>query len=206
MTSSGNTRAKELTVDWSALHNAFQMNTPEVQSFFSLEDGKVYKHPKKHPITERMRAQRDTYVPITAVPSHIQYQWVDAFIRTIADAGLRDQMREAVNGKGAFRRFKDILLTVPDERRRWFEFRDRCVRERLVEWVKEQGVEPLNPPPWQLEDGQGEPTARNRTVDVEALRDLLIEWHEGRDASQPKAAELENLAWRISERFLIQPK
>ena len=57
-------------------------------------------------------------------------------------------MEAAINGKGAFRRFKDILLTLPDERRRWFEFRDRRMRVRVTEWIKENGITPTNEPTW----------------------------------------------------------
>src|SRR5689334_5970589 len=130
------------------------MNMPEVRCFLSLEDGKVHKLAPGDAAVPQFRAAPDKFIPIEAIPSRIQYQWLDSFIKSVDDVVIRGRMEAAVNGKGAFRRFKDILLTLPDERRRWFEFRDRLLRERLVDWVKELGVEAQNEPPWLSEPPQ----------------------------------------------------
>ena len=45
-------------------------------------------------------------------------------------------------GRGAFRHFKDVLLDYPDERERWFKFKNARVRERILEWLESEGVEP----------------------------------------------------------------
>jgi len=139
---------RELTIDWAALHSAFQMNMPEVRCFFSLEDGRVLKLPPGDTALAAVRADPQRYVPVEAIPSRIQYQWLDEFIHSIEEGELRTRMEAAINGKGAFRRFKDILLTEPELRRRWFEYRDQMMRLRIVEWIREQGVMPLNEAPW----------------------------------------------------------
>jgi hypothetical protein len=139
---------RELTIDWAALHSAFQMNMPEVRCFLSLEDGRVLKLPPGDAALATVRADPQRYVPVEAIPSRIQYQWLDEFIHAIEEGDTRTRMEAAINGKGAFRRFKDILLTLPDERRRWFEYRDQMMRHRIVEWIREQGITPLNDAPW----------------------------------------------------------
>lgn len=177
----------------------------------------MLKLPPGDPGLGQVRADAESYIAIEAVPSRIQYQWLDEFIREIDDPALRKRMEAAINGKGAFRRFKDILLTLPDERRRWFEFRDQMMRKRVVEWVHEIGIEPLNTPPWLGEDGQDqglpspplEPvtSALNAPTDVDALRDFLIEWAEGVEASTALSPiSLEKLAMNVAERFVIQTK
>ena len=139
---------RELTIDWAALHSAFQMNMPEVRCFLSLEDGRVLKLPPGDTALATVRGDPQRYVPVEAIPSRIQYQWLDEFIHSIEEGETRTRMEAAINGKGAFRRFKDILLTLPDERRRWFEYRDQMMRHRIVEWIREQGVAPMNEAPW----------------------------------------------------------
>jgi hypothetical protein len=124
------------------------MNMPEVRCFFCLEDGRVLKLPPGDTALAAVRADPQRYVPVEAIPSRIQYQWLDEFIHSIEEGELRTRMEAAINGKGAFRRFKDILLTEPDLRRRWFEYRDQMMRLRIVEWIREQGVMPLNEAPW----------------------------------------------------------
>ena len=144
---------RELNIDWAALHSAFQMNMPEVRCFLSVEDGRVLKLPPGDPTLATVRADPQHYIPIEAIPSRIQYQWLDDFIKSLEDGAVRERMEAAINGKGAFRRFKDILLTLPDERRRWFEYRDQKMREHIINWVNEQGVVPLNEAPWASEMG-----------------------------------------------------
>jgi hypothetical protein len=196
---------RQLEVDWNALHSAFQMNMPEVKCFFAVADGSVLKLPPGDQALPAVRAAPDHFVPVEAVPSRIQYQWLDSFIKTIEDEALRKRMEAAINGKGAFRRFKDILLTKPDERRRWFEFRDVQMRQRIVEWVREQGVEATNVPDWSAEHSQA-PPPRNHPRDIEALRDLLIDWADGRDpAASLEPLVLEELAQIIGEAFRLKP-
>ena len=144
---------RELNIDWAALHSAFQMNMPEVRCFLSIDDGRVLKLPPGDPLLATVRSETQRYFLVDAIPSRIQYQWLDDFIRSIEEEPIRSRMEAAINGKGAFRRFKDILLTMPEERRRWFEYRDQMMRQRIVEWVREQGIAPLNDPPWAGEVG-----------------------------------------------------
>jgi hypothetical protein len=197
---------RELEIDWAALHSAFQMNMPEVRCFLSFEDGRVVKTPPGDPVLAKLRNEPEKFVPIEAVPSRIQYQWLDAFIKTVEDETLRARMEAAVNGKGAFRRFKDILLTLPDERRRWFEFRDHLLRERIVEWVREIGIDPTNEPPWlNVPAPAPQPQRANSDKDVEDLRDFLIAWADGRAPAEAVAPlSLEALAHDIAEHFKVR--
>ena len=49
----------------------------------------------------------------------------------------------AIDGKGAFRRFKDTLLRYPSERERWFAFKDDLSRQRAAEWLADYDIEIL---------------------------------------------------------------
>ncbi len=196
---------RKVPVDWPALHSAFQMNMPEVRCFLSLETGKILKLPPGDPKLAEVRQQIDSYAAIETIPSRIQYQWLDEFIRSVDEEDLRDRMEAAINGKGAFRRFKDILLTLPEERRRWFEFRDHKMRERIVDWVRERGIDAENDPPWL---GTKPPTVSNlpnEDSDMEALRDFMVAWLDSKQVDIA-AVTVEDLATSLSERFRIRQR
>lgn len=219
---------RELNIDWAALHSAFQMNMPEVRCFLCIEDGRVLKLPPGDPALATVRADPQRYVAVDAIPSRIQYQWLDEFIKSIEDGETKRRMEAAINGKGAFRRFKDILLTLPDERRRWFEYRDQMMRQRIIDWVREQSIVPLNEAPWMgseptmlpYHDDFGPITyappalvappkpaaaALNSPHEVEALRDFLIEWSDNHHAeAMTSPLELEELATEIAKRFHVR--
>jgi hypothetical protein len=195
---------RELTIDWTALHGAFQMPVPDVRCYLSLTNGTVAKLPPGDPGFATIQASKSDYIGVEAIPSRIQYQWVDEFVLTIEDPDLKIRVEAAINGKGAFRRFKDILLTSPDERRRWFEFRDQKMRQRIVEWVREKGIEPLNEPPWSETAPQTPPRPQNDPHEIEALRDQLITWFDGKGAQALEPLALDKLSTELGKHFYVK--
>lgn len=70
------------------------------------------------------------------------YEDMEAFISTVGNQRLQDLLWIAIRGRGAFRRFKDVLAGHPTERERWFAFRAARVLERVREWLADEGIEP----------------------------------------------------------------
>jgi hypothetical protein len=83
------------------------------------------------------------YVRVPHLDSPTGYRDMEDFIGTVEDAHLRDLLEVAIQGRGAFRRFKDVLLNYEDERQHWFAFKDARVERRVVEWLASHGIEPL---------------------------------------------------------------
>ena len=57
----------------------------------------------------------DDYVTVERIPSHEVYQWMVDFVDELvapADEHAAEKLSLALNGKGAFRRFKDTLYHV----------------------------------------------------------------------------------------------
>jgi hypothetical protein len=68
------------------------------------------------------------------------------FIETVEDPSFQARLSSSIHGRGAFSRFKDTLLDEPSERQRWFAFKDERVRERVLDWLDEEGIEPIEAP------------------------------------------------------------
>jgi hypothetical protein len=81
------------------------------------------------------------YVRIPRIETDEAYEAMVDFAETVRNAHLRELLDVALRGKGAFRRFKDVLLNYPAERERWFEFETRRQRETIDAWAREQGVD-----------------------------------------------------------------
>ena len=81
------------------------------------------------------------YLPIPQEGSRDSYQDMVDFIETVADERLRDLLEVAIQGRGAFGRFKDVLrrLEYESERDRWFAFSEKCEYGRVVEWLIAEG-------------------------------------------------------------------
>jgi len=81
------------------------------------------------------------YIEIPRIKTDEAYRAMTDFAETVRNAHLRELLDVALRGKGAFRRFKDVLLNYPAERERWFEFESQRQRETIEAWAREQGME-----------------------------------------------------------------
>jgi hypothetical protein len=84
-----------------------------------------------------------TIVRIPCVESRDAYEDMETFIETVRSARLQDRLSNAIRGRGAFRRFKDALEEHPGEREGWFAFKDARMRQRALDWLREEGIEPI---------------------------------------------------------------
>jgi Uncharacterised protein family (UPF0158) len=75
-------------------------------------------------------------VGIDPLPSWVWYQDMADFTGTLADERAGRRLTRAIQGKGAFRRFKDELHEeYPDLLPAWYAFRDVRAKRRAVQWL-----------------------------------------------------------------------
>jgi len=67
------------------------------------------------------------------------------FIGTVRDPDRANRLGIAIQGRGAFRRFKDTLAHWPGELQGWYGFSDDRQRGRARAWLAEAGYRPLPP-------------------------------------------------------------
>lgn len=77
---------------------------------------------------------------IDPLPSREGYEDMEDFIGHVRDPRARELLARAIQGRGAFRRFKDTLFDFPELREAWFGFHDRRVERRAVEWLRDEGL------------------------------------------------------------------
>jgi hypothetical protein len=78
-----------------------------------------------------------------SLPSQSQmYEWqmMSDFVDCLEDDGHSEILREALRGKGAFRRFGETVKRLAIEKR-WFNYRDAAYRRRAIEWCEENGLQ-----------------------------------------------------------------
>jgi hypothetical protein len=87
------------------------------------------------------RSAHDDLIPIEPLPSSVVYNDMRDFAARVRDPQARELLEGALRGRGAFRRFKDLLeLDFPDLRRAWFGFHDVRAERRAIEWLLERGL------------------------------------------------------------------
>ncbi|HEX7669484.1 MAG TPA: UPF0158 family protein [Polyangiaceae bacterium] len=181
---------RDVPVDWEALEDAFENNAPEVHSYLQLGTGEVLRvvdgiaDPEMH-----SRISTDAgYLRVDPVSSREQYRWMERFIPMVEEGELRDKLTQAIDGKGAFRRFKDVLMAHAPERERWFAFRSERLRVFMEAWLGAHALRPVLRPVYPTQTpaqgsapaASGSPplpqdAASRRARNAEALRRQLRE-------------------------------
>lgn len=68
-----------------------------------------------------------------------EYSMMEEFIETIEDVKLYNQLQIAINGRGAFRRFKDTCINF-DIIEAWYKFRDKKYKCIAIEWCNDNNI------------------------------------------------------------------
>lgn len=95
-------------------------------------------------VSELIVIRRDKdrrYIDIPSQNSRTGYQDMEDFIDTLTDLQLQEVLSVAIQGSGAFRRFKDTLFRYPDARTAWFDFEREQKKGRMLEWLQDNGID-----------------------------------------------------------------
>jgi len=141
-----------IPINWTDLETAFERNSPDTESFLDTRTGEVVA------VTEgaidyaeqraKVQAGGEAFVRIEPAASREQYKWMERFVAGVTDEPLRERLVIAIDGKGAFRRFKDVLLNYPTERERWFSYRAELLHWAMHKWLEKEQLAPKEPAPW----------------------------------------------------------
>lgn len=146
---------KQIKVKWDDLEIAFERNSPELHSFIDADLGHILSYVDRQPVDEHTQKQiqsnPERYIRIEPASSQEQYRWMERYVTTVQNPLLREQLLISIDGKGAFRRFKDVLLSFPAEREQWYSFRAKFLRRLILDWLTQKDLVTDSPPPWDLE-------------------------------------------------------
>jgi len=97
------------------------------------------------PEYEQLQGIRDDDVTrfrrIERVESRQGWLWMEEFADGVADPRIRERLLGAIEGRGAFGRFKRALLDHPELREEWFRFEEARMLEHAREWLHGEGIE-----------------------------------------------------------------
>jgi hypothetical protein len=153
----------KVKINWTDLEIAFERNSPEIESYLDLTTGEVLSivagEADSADKRARVIANGHNFARVDPASSREQYGWMEKFVSVVEDEALRERLVIAIDGKGAFRRFKDVLLSYPAERERWFNYRGDLLHFQMQGWLKQLEIEPIEPPPWGEVPPPAEPEA-----------------------------------------------
>ncbi len=194
----------KIEINWMELDAAFQSSSFEMRYYLDLETGDVVmvtdeiagylEDPPDWELSDWMKEAIEEarqveagygtrYIRVPQADTREDYRDMERFISTVHNSELRDRLWQAIEGRGAFRYFKDVLAEHPAEREQWFSFKDRCIYERVADWLESEDMEPTNPvePPAEPEPApeiEEEPVAEDLLERLTLLVVYLSSWEE----------------------------
>ena len=134
---------KVTVVNLSDIISALEMTTDQSQAYFDTKTGEILWQYDFEPCfstitSEELEADnRKRYIPLLNQYEIYEYHMMEVFAYDYDDSG---KLERAIQGCGAFRRFKDTVYELGLDQE-WDEFRSNCYRERAVNWCHGSGID-----------------------------------------------------------------
>ena len=127
----------EVAMEDSDLSNRYYLNLVSGKVVFFSDDLDLSE--EDEPLSEEID-ESDDYIAVDRIPSHEAYQWMVDFVDEMvapSDENAAEKLSIALEGKGAFRRFKDTLYRVDEKwQQAWYQWRDKQLKAAVEEWLK----------------------------------------------------------------------
>lgn len=81
------------------------------------------------------------WLRVEPVAPHEAWEEREALALSVQDRGMRDSLLHALEGRGAFSRFRRVLDREPALLEAWFRFHDARSQERAIEWLADHGTD-----------------------------------------------------------------
>ena len=85
----------------------------------------------------------DRYVELPGQFDFDGYRVMENFIDELPEGRMKDDLWRAIEGRGAFRRFKDEVHRH-GVHEKWYAFRDAAPREFMIEWCKDENIDVID--------------------------------------------------------------
>jgi len=83
----------------------------------------------------------ERFIRIPERSSVAAFESMAEFADSVQDPFLKEKLHSALDGKGAFRNFKDTLIEYPKERKRWHGYNAKTIKKEITEWLASVGIE-----------------------------------------------------------------
>jgi hypothetical protein len=152
---------KKATVKLDDLINEIEMQMDETFTYINTQTGEVvtitreewraaedeeplenYPDWQRENIEQAIKILEDedgAYLDFTLRNEYHEYEIVEEFIGTLSEAEVREELFGAIQGRGAFRRFKDGIREH-DVEKQWYEFKEKKIKELVIEWCEENNL------------------------------------------------------------------
>lgn len=138
----------ELVIDGEEFIGALELNMPEIKSVLDCETGEVIMMPNngsdfeiEDELLELIEENWGIrFIQIEPISSREGWEIMSDFIDQLTDGEAVRRLDRAIQGKSAFRRFKDELIDFPGLREQWFSFHTAALYTIAESWLENHDI------------------------------------------------------------------
>lgn len=134
-------------LDLDSIRRALEDHDPDREHFLDLANGSLWTFvfseasDETRERYEHVRASLgDGWARIPSVTPQVAFEEIEDFVEEVSDPEAQQALFVALERRGAFRNFREALLQLPEEHRRWRSLRREASRKRLDAFLGEIGV------------------------------------------------------------------
>ena len=101
----------------------------------SLITGESYEE-----LEELIESSGDRFLRFPTKYDIHEYSIMENFVYSLPDGTVRQELSNAICGRGAFQRFKNGIRYHRLEQQ-WYDYRDQAYREIAIRWCRDEGLE-----------------------------------------------------------------
>ena len=91
-------------------------------------------------LIEEIEENFEEYITLPGKYEIDEYSMMEEFIDSLPEGRKQDELYDVIQGRGAFRRFKDEVYEL-DLEQKWYKYRDDAYEKLAIEWCEENGIE-----------------------------------------------------------------
>ncbi|WML46713.1 UPF0158 family protein [Neobacillus sp. PS3-34] len=140
---------EEMEIQFEESSSLLNVKTGEIvlvssEDLRAAEDEKPFDHLPEWQKENRMIAidvveNYENYIELPTKYDINEYEIIEEFCFTVSDQRKQDTLLRAIEGKGAFRRFKDKIIDLEIEDQ-WYSYREECFKQIAIEWCQDNDI------------------------------------------------------------------
>lgn len=138
-------KENQITIPLSIILEAFEMSNDEWEYLLDLEKMETVwlcdphingEYEEYEALVEQMEEYANRFIRLPSQYELHPYKTMESFVYSLPAGGAREKLERAIQGRGAFRRFKDTAynLDVIDQ---WYQYEADAQRRKAIQWCEE---------------------------------------------------------------------
>ncbi|MDO5291571.1 MAG: UPF0158 family protein [bacterium] len=126
---------------------ALQSDASEFAYFYNTKTGEIIVYcdgmingTKNPEVEKELECNYEKYIKLPGRHEFNEYRRMKEFIEILPDDKIKKRLFDAVQGRGAFQRFKDQIYGLGIEQN-WYQYREDEYERIAREWCEEKGFE-----------------------------------------------------------------